>query len=173
MSRTGTQKKRERAVKKQTGVRWWTALIKSARSSDDALRVIRSTSSTVSHLRPPSCCWSIRRRLSSSLRTPVPSPPRPPFDSPGPAPEGRAVWLIVTSSSLALISLLIFSLPILPGALASLGWRTGLTLRSRLLNAVRGFGDSRSSSPFESSSMSNESHSTPSYGWAFSCDWTL
>lgn len=142
---------------------------------------MRSTSSTESHFRPLNCCWSISRRCSSSFLTPVllstiSGSDRPPLLPPG--REDDDPCATVTNSNLARISLLILSLPMLPGGLllplplltggSRVGPRTGLMLRSRLdeddlfcdtAGAVVG---SLSSSPFESSSISNESHSTPS-----------
>ena len=170
LKRIETNKKNipsKKEIQTLTGGLWWTALIKSLLSSHETLRVMRSTSSTESHFRPLSCCCNIRRRLSSSWRTP-PVSFRPFTSTVGfSLPDGLDVawWAMVTNSNLALISELILSLPILPGeAFTSLSWRTGLTLRSRPLNIDRGLDESwiSSSGLRSSDSMSKESHSTPS-----------
>ena len=118
----------------------------------------------------PSCCWSMSFLLSSNFRTPVghtSSLSRLPPLLPGSGcPGARDPWLMVTNSSFARISLLIFNFPMLPAGLLVSLWRTGLELRSGDdLYCTGGDCDLCSISlsfRFGSSSISNESHSTPS-----------
>lgn len=139
-----TETKRIEQKKKKsstlTGGFWWAASMTYLLSPHEALRVMCSNSSAESHFRPlMSSCWNIRRRSSSSFRTPLIS--LGPFNSGSLSFDKLDVfwWSTITISNLGLNILNLFMLS--GAAFTSLGRPLGLTLRSRPLNIDKGLSE--------------------------------